>query len=404
MSEKPKEKGIFSQLFATFFAKHWPVWVGAVILGVLNILLFTIHSPWGASGGINNWGENLFKAFGFSAFEGSTPIGSSIFAMLCVMLVLGSMAGALFSKEWALRVPPKGEMVKGFIGGGLMAIGATIGLGCTIGSFFSGVPALSGGAIVFTVGLFVGVILALKYLMWEMERFPKFSSGKSYTWFAAKPGNGKWQVYSGWVLFALVLILAGSYSPLNPVMTWFIIIGLFMGMISQRSRFCIVKAFRDPFMTGESDGSTGVMAGLLVTLFGFTAIKYFGIGIGDVGVRNQEITWVFSHFWGRALLGGFIFGLGMTVAGGCAVGTLWRVGEGQVKLWFAAIAFVLVSPLSNKFIVPLANNIFPQESRFRMFLPDYIGYPGAFALVIALVLLWYWFVKWNEKTGRFTAY
>jgi len=404
MSEKPKEKGIFSQLFATFFAKHWPVWVGAVILGVLNILLFTIHSPWGASGGINNWGENLFKVFGFSAFEGSTPIGSSIFAMLCVMLVLGSMAGALFSKEWALRVPPKGEMVKGFIGGGLMAIGATIGLGCTIGSFFSGVPALSGGAIVFTVGLFVGVILALKYLMWEMERFPKFSSGKSYTWFAAKPGKGKWQVYSGWVLFALVLILASSYSPLNPVMTWFIIIGLFMGMISQRSRFCIVKAFRDPFMTGESDGSTGVMAGLLVTLFGFTAIKYFGIGIGDVGVRNQEMTWVFSHFWGRALLGGFIFGLGMTVAGGCAVGTLWRVGEGQVKLWFAAIAFVLVSPLSNKFIVPFANSIFPQESRFRMFLPDYIGYPGAFALVIALVLLWYWFVKWNEKTGRFTAY
>jgi uncharacterized protein len=96
--------------------------------------------------------------------------------------------------------------------------------------------------------------------------------------------------------------------------------------------------------------------------------------------------------------------LGMTVAGGCAVGTLWRVGEGQIKLWFAAIGFILISPLSNRFIVPQVANLFPQEARFRSFLPDYVGYAGAFTLVIAFVLLWYWFVKWNEKTGRFTAY
>jgi len=404
MSEKPKETGIFSQLFAIFFAKHWPVWVGAIILGVLNIVLFAINSPWGATGGINNLGENLYGFLGLSAFGGAIPVSSSIFAMLCVMIVIGSFSGALFSKEFALRVPPKGEMVKGFIGGGLMAIGATVGIGCTIGSFFSGVPALSGGALIFTIGLFGGVIIALKYLMWEMEKFPKLSSGKSYTWLAAKPGAGKIQVYVGWVVITLVMILAWSYSPQNPIMVWFIIIGLLMGLISQRSRFCIVKAFRDPFMTGESNGSTGVMAGMVVTLFGFTAIKYFGIGIGDPGIRAQEMTWVFSHFWGKAIVGGFVFGIGMTIAGGCAVGTLWRVGEGQVKLWFSALAFILVSPLSNKVIVPVFNNIFPHEASFRMFLPDYLGYAGAFTLVIFIILFWYWFVKWNEKTGKFTAY
>jgi len=37
-------------------------------------------------------------------------------------------------------------------------------------------------------------------------------------------------------------------------------------------------------------------------------------------------------------------------------------------------------------------------------MPDYMGYLGAFAFVLALILVWYVFVKWNEKTGRFSAY
>jgi len=32
----------------------------------------------------------------------------------------------------------------------------------------------------------------------------------------------------------------------------FAVIGLLIGIILQRSRFCIVRAFREPFMTGES--------------------------------------------------------------------------------------------------------------------------------------------------------
>ena len=94
----------------------------------------------------------------------------------------------------------------------------------------------------------------------------------------------------------------------------------------------------------------------------------------------------------------------MTVAGGCAVGMLWRMGEGQVKLWFAGIAFILMSPISTKFIVPAVDNILPQSARFKNFLPDYIGYDGAFFLVLGILLLWYVFVKWNERTGKFSAF
>jgi uncharacterized membrane protein YedE/YeeE len=404
MDEQNNEPGSLKVLFNTFFSKHWPVWVGGIVLGVLNILLFAVKSPWGASGGINNWGENVFKLMGILGFNEATPLGEHYYGLLCLMLVLGAFAGALLSKEFALRIPPKGELIKGFTGGGLMALGAAIGMGCTIGSFFSGVPALSGGAIFFTIGLFVGVIIALKYLLWEMENQPGFSSGKSYTYLAVSEKNGKWQIWLGWIVSIAILVLAWFVAGVNGVMAWFIISGLLMGLICQRSRFCIVKAFRDPFMTGEADGSVGVMAGLLVTLVGFTAIKYFGIGLGDTALRAREMTWVYPHFWLRAIIGGLVFGIGMTVAGGCAVGTLWRVGEGQVKLWMSALGFILISPISRKFIAPPIVEALPHSMKYKNYLPDYIGYAGAFLLVCLIILIWYIFVKWNERTGKFSAF
>ncbi|MDX9782962.1 MAG: YeeE/YedE thiosulfate transporter family protein [Bacteroidales bacterium] len=400
-----KDKNSLSELFRMFFGKHWPVWVGGIVLGLLNILLFAIKSPWGASGGITNLGDNLFSVFGMFSDKVVTPVSQNNYGMLVVLIVLGSFAGALFSKEFALRVPPKGEMIKGLLGGALMAVGATVGIGCSIGSFFSGVPALSGGALIFTFAMFVGVILSLKYLIWEMERFPKWSTGKSYTFLAAAPEKGRWQVIAGVIVLIVVIVLAYSYSDTNPVMSWFIIIASLMGLISQRSRFCIVKSFRDPFMSGESHGTVGVIAGLLVSLVGFTVIKYFTIGdISEVSQRARELTWVFPNFWGKALIGGFIFGLGMTIAGGCAVGTLWRVGEGQIKLWFSLIGMVVFSPLSNSYVVPFVDSILPQGAKFRAYLPDYIGYDGAFFLVLLILIGWYAFVKWNERTGRFSAF
>jgi uncharacterized protein len=379
-------------------------WV-AIILGTLNTLLFAIKSPWGASGGLTNVGDNFYSLFGMFGDKGIVPVNENNYGMLVVLIVLGSFAGALFSKEFAIRIPPRGEMIKGFLGGALMAVGATVGIGCSIGSFFSGVPALSGGALIFTFAMFAGVIISLKYLIWEMENRPGWSSGKSFTYLAAKPEKGYWQIILGIVVILAVILMAYSYTSTNPVMAWFIIIAGMMGLISQRSRFCIVKAFRDPFMSGEAHGSVGVIAGLAISLIGFTVIKYFGIGaVGEAGLRARELTWVFPHFWAKAAIGGFIFGIGMTIAGGCAVGTLWRVGEGQVKLWFSALGLILISPLSSAYIVPLFDNILPQSARFRSYLPDYLGYDGAFALVVALLLLWYWFVKWNERTGKFSAF
>jgi uncharacterized membrane protein YedE/YeeE len=363
-----------------------------------------IKSPWGGSGGYNNWGENIYQALGFFGIENVTPTSASLYGMLNILIILGAFVGALMAKEFALRIPPVGELIKGFIGGGLMAIGAKLGMGCTIGGFFSGVPALSGGAILLTAGLFLGTLVALKYLMWEMENLPGISSGKSKTLLAASGGRGAWQKWLGFIVVIIVIVIAYSYFGKNDIMAWFVIIGLLLGLICQRSRFCIVASFRDPFMTGKSSSTIGIIAGLLIGLIGFTIIKEFGIGAGDISLRSRELTWVFPNFWLRAPIGGFIFGLGMTIAGGCAVGTLWRFGEGQVKLWTAALGFLLISPITKNFIEPGFVKLLPHSTRFRNFMPDYIGYAWSVILVLAILLIWYLFVKWNEKTGKFSAY
>ncbi len=405
MSDIKEKKGALNGLFRLLFTKHWPVWVGGILAGILNVLMFTIKSPWSGSAGYSSWGKGVYKLFNIFEFEGSGSFLDNKWAMLSIMIVLGSAVAAFLSKSFAIRIPPKGELLKGFIGGSLMAVGATVGIGCSIGGFFSGVPALSGGAIMLTIGLFLGTIVAVKYLFWELEKLPGVSSGKSRTYLGVTPTTGKWQKWVGVIIVFVILFIAFTYFQAgHNVIGWFIIIGGLLGLISQRSIFCIVRAFREPFMSGDSEGADGIIAGLVVVLFGFVIIKSMGISAGDNLHRNIEMSFVHNNFWLRGLVGGFIFGLGMTVAGGCAVGTLWRMGEGQIKLWFSALGFLLIAPISGKFIVPWVESIIPYNMQFRSYLPDYFGYGWSVVIVLGILLIWYVFAKWNERTGKFSAF
>jgi len=399
------KNGVFSELYQLLFSKHWPVWVGAILAGFLNVVLFTISGPWSGSAGYSATGKSLYKALGMFSYENAGFFLDNKWAIISIMIVVGSFTGALLSKNFAIRIPPIGEIIKGFIGGSLMAVGATIGVGCTIGGFFSGLPALSGGAIFLTIGFFIGTILAVKYLLWEMEHFPGISSGKSITLLGASEKTGNWQKWVG-VLVILATIALAYYFFTNGenILGWFAVIGALLGLISQRSIFCIVRAFREPFLSGESSGAKGIIAGIFVVLIGFVAIKTMNIGIGDTLLRSREMAAVHPNFWVPGLLGGTIFGLGMVIAGGCAVGTLWRMGEGQIKLWFSALGFILISPISSTFIVPFVRNIIPFEGQFKNYLPDYLGYGGAVLLVVAILILWYWFAVWNEKNDKFNAF
>jgi len=395
-----EEKGIFDELYDTFFGRSWDMWIGCIILSVLSICLFMIASPWGSSGGLNNLGQNFYNGLGLdlseSAPNGVTDVVDQRYGMLSITMIIGALGSALMAKEFAIRVAPKGELVKGLIGGIFMGIGAVLGMGCTVGGFYTGWPALSGGALVFALGLFIGVFMAVKYILWEMEAFPGISSGKSMTYLASPTTHTSWQPLAGVIVLAIGAMLALLYDDgTEKALIGFVLIGLIIGVVLQRSRFCIVRTLRETFLSGDSEPTVAIIAGILVGMLGFTVIKIMEIG--------SEISGVSPNFWVPSLVGGIVFGIGMTIAGGCTVGATWRAGEGHVKLWLALVGIVFSMPLTAEYIKPGFIDMLPDNMNQAVFLPDTYGYVGAVCIMLLVLLLWYVFAKWNERTGKLAA-
>lgn len=114
-----------------------------------------------------------------------------------------------------------------------------------------------------------------------------------------------------------------------------LLVGSLLGFIMQRGRFCVTGAFRDIWVAK----STWWMGAL------FVAITVQSIGITILGSLGYiDLAAAASPFAPLAtVLGGFIFGFGILLAGGCATGTYYRAAEGLVGSWFALIFYALTA-------------------------------------------------------------
>jgi uncharacterized membrane protein YedE/YeeE len=121
------------------------------------------------------------------------------------------------------------------------------------------------------------------------------------------------------------VLLALFYDQMDySIRGGFLFFGLTLGIIMQRTRFCFVRAFREPFMTGDGSASKAVALAVLISVVGFSILKW-----SDMKDWEAQVS---AGFWFGSLVGGIIFGIGMSITGGCASGTLWRAGEGHIKL------------------------------------------------------------------------
>ena len=113
----------------------------------------------------------------------------------------------------------------------------------------------------------------------------------------------------------------------------------------QRGRWCMIQGFREPHMTGDCKMAKSVALSIVIVAVGAAVLKY-GVGtrLGGDPVLDP-MNYVRGTFGWGGVVGGFIFGLGAMLAGGCGSGALWRVGEGQIKLWVAVIFFSLSNSL-----------------------------------------------------------
>jgi len=194
------------------------------------------------------------------------------------------------------------------------------------------------------------------------------------------------QVGHGIALLVLIAVFGWYISTIRSALALRWMLGIAFGFVLQRSRFCFTASMRDPVLTGSTSLSRAVIIAVLVAMVGFSSIQYAAFSAGDPIPGN--ISPVGLH----TLIGGIIFGIGAVIAGGCASGTLMRVGEAYVMNMLALFFFIVGSGFGAYSFGWLKEHLIGSSP--KVFLPDVFGWPVAFFGQILVLGGLYWLAIW----------
>ncbi|OEF96745.1 YeeE/YedE family protein [Desulfuribacillus alkaliarsenatis] len=189
---------------------------------------------------------------------------------------------------------------------------------------------------------------------------------------------------------AVLLLITSLMSHYNIAIAWFL--GLSFGFVFQRSRFCTVGAIRDVFLLQNFTLAKSILLylALATSIFGF---------LYAVSLQTPiTITSKLEAVGILTVIGAFVFGIGMVIAGGCASGTLIRMGEGLVMQWWAFLGLIS-GLLIGSWTYPLYvdyNYGFPQ-----LFLADSFGIGGAMVAQLLVLASIYLTFKWVETKNQY---
>lgn len=244
-----------------------------------------------------------------------------------VGFVLGSLVAALIFREFKPRTG-SAPLVR-FLLGVFAAIGSLVFLGCPWRAYLR----LSGGdwnAVFGIAGLVLGIWLGIVFLR------RGFSLGRSY------PAT---QAF-GWVMpliavgLLALLVVAPEFgrdadgNPSGPIffsekgpgsehapLLVALGIGLAIGFLAQRSRFCTIGALRDLILLRDPHLFNGVVALIVVAFVTSLALGQFKPGFAEQPVAHTNALWN---------LGGMVLaGLAFALAGGCPGRQFFLAGEGD---------------------------------------------------------------------------
>ena len=184
-------------------------------------------------------------------------------------------------------------------------------------------------------------------------------------------------------LLVAIIALALWLSSRGNNTAWFLVLGLAFGYILQRSRFCFTASMRDPYLTGGTTLTRAVLAAFAITTIGFTAIKY---GYFRNGLTVPGMSYVVPISL-ATIVGAFLFGIGMVIAGGCASGTLMRVGEG-FTMQILSLTFFIIGSLWGAHDFGWWKYNFISKGK-AVFLPDVFGWFWAVVLQLLIILCLY---------------
>ena len=347
--------------YVQLFSSRWGIILTGAIIGVLAQLL-------------QKWGNPPNMGICVACFERDIAgaLGLHRAAVVQYMrpeiigFVLGSLIAAYSFKEFRSRVG-SAPIVR-FILGAFAMIGALVFLGCP----WRAVLRLAGGdgnAIFGLLGLIGGIWVGTFFLRGGYNLGRSQTTHTAVGWllpltmlgflvlmfiFPQVPGQDK----SGILFYSIK-----GPGSMHAALLVSLAVGLFIGFLAQRSRFCTMGAIRDMILFRQSHLLSGFVA-----LVVFAFLTNLVLGQFHPGFAKQPV----AHTMGLWNFGGMVLaGLAFALAGGCPGRQLFLAGEGDGDAAVFVFGMIFGAGISHNF--GLASS------------PDGVGPYGIPAVIIGLL-------------------
>lgn len=151
------------------FVERWPAWIGGLAVGAIAIAAYLRVAPLGVTAEIGGRTRQAAGALGLlpERLEGldtlrgcATVVRDALLTpngLFVIGLVAAAFAAALAAGQFKPARPTPGHAARGLIGGTMLGFGAMIGLGCSIGTFLSGIMAGAVSGWIFGAAMLAGV-------------------------------------------------------------------------------------------------------------------------------------------------------------------------------------------------------------------------------------------------------
>lgn len=173
-----------------------------------------------------------------------------------------------------------------------------------------------------------------------------------------------------------------------------------LGAVVNKTNFCTMGAVSDWVSMGDLGRMRAWLLAIVVAMLGVVILESLGAMSTDGSFppyRGGQLIWA------ENVLGGFLFGIGMTLASGCGNKTLIRIGGGNLKsivvlLIVAVVAYFMINPFPDSdqtlfsvlfydWIRPLAISTQAQDLGTLINPKDALGTRLVIGLILALLLL-----------------
>ncbi len=119
------------------------------------------------------------------------------------------------------------------------------------------------------------------------------------------------------------------------------VLAFILGVVASRTNFCTMGAISDWVNMGDKNRFRSWVLAIAVAIIGVALMQLAGIVDMSMTTTNDTANppyRVANFVWLRYIVGGLIFGVGMTLGSGCGNKTLLRLGGGNLKSIFVLLA------------------------------------------------------------------